>query len=51
MDYTNWAPGEPKLNVDGIDQCLLVNGSADFKWRTAACSDTKPFICRTGSIV
>jgi hypothetical protein len=49
MDYTNWAPGEPKPSVDGNDQCLLINRSANYKWQTAACSEKRPFICRSGN--
>lgn len=46
MDFTNWAPNEPKLG-ETADCCRLKNDFSMFgMWRDGVCTDNCPYICK-----
>ncbi|CAH1243308.1 LPA [Branchiostoma lanceolatum] len=44
--YSNWAPGEPKVN--GNAKCGQYWAGNSYMWDDTYCSDAKAFICETG---
>ena len=42
--YTNWAEGEPN-NVDGDEDCAVLNRFTDQTWNDEKCSDSFYYIC------
>ncbi|XP_066275476.1 uncharacterized protein [Branchiostoma lanceolatum] len=43
--FSNWAPGEPKADVN--TKCVQYWASKSYKWDDTYCSYTKAFICET----
>ncbi|VDN27310.1 unnamed protein product [Cylicostephanus goldi] len=44
VNYTRWAPGEPKVDA----QCAAEN-STDGSWITVSCSTAYPYVCAQAS--
>ncbi|XP_051907364.1 macrophage mannose receptor 1 [Hippocampus zosterae] len=48
INYTNWAPGEPKINGEvGSCTAIIKDRSDEFgKWRSHLCRQERPYMCK-----
>ena len=44
FDYANWQEGEPN-NVDGLENCVEMNGYGDLEWNDHKCDQKRSYIC------